>query len=188
VVRGPDYAYAFYTKRFPSVMRFEDMAHWGCFAYDYLPHKGAIHIHFGVPADIRAGPLRAINQPQRRRDLQAMFTHIRQHAFDAREVHGASWLYNRSEYCRLFPEVYIASALPVEPHYRARALWGQFLRSTGAINEDVVAVFLQRVERMRASVELRQCFPYQVLETRAPIAAFYAWCDVASDMQTNGED
>ena len=172
-IQGDDHAYGFYAQRFPQIPRFEDQPHWGCFAYEYSPERALVRIHFGASDGSTYGPLSTLRLPIRMADLRSMFSHIRQHAPLATAVRGGSWLYNRREYQRLFPEQYVASAQPIAPHYRARALWGQFLRSNGEMNSEVADTFQQRVPLIHTVEDIPRCFPYPVLETTAPIALFY---------------
>lgn len=172
VAQGNNQAYSFYVQRFPVIPRFEDQPHWGCFAYDYYPERTLVRIHFGPSDTSGEGPLSTARFPVRMAELRTMFAHIHRQATQADRVQGASWLYNRHEYRRLFPEAYVASAQPAAPHYRSRALWGQFLHSNGEMNIPVVAAFQHQIALIRSSDEIPHCFPYQVLETVAPIALF----------------
>jgi len=110
-------------------------------------------------------------------DLQSMFTHIKQMHPDAIAVHGSSWLYNVEAYCRLFPNEFRLSARTDTPHLIARSLWGQFLRHDGRLNEEQAEVFLDRLNRLEEE-QYAQCFPFQVLLTRASIDLFYAFYGV----------
>ena len=95
-------------------------------------------------------------------------------------VKGGSWLYNRKEYCRLFPPEYGASAQVYPPHLIARGLWGQFLRHGNRVNEEMTARFLSNVERLHDAAAHASCFPYQILVTDAPISLFYTFYGLAA--------
>ena len=162
----------FYLARYDHLPK-HPTPNWGCFAYDYLPEKQAIHIHFANVDTSGYGPLSSQRQSARMEELRSMFISIKQEHPDAAEVRGGSWLYNRSAYKRLFPPEYGASARPDTPHLVARALWGQFLRYDEQINEESTGLFLQRLDVLEEANQYAGCFPYQVLLTRAPIALFY---------------
>jgi len=146
---------------------------WGCFAYTYSPEWPSVHLHFANVDTSGVGPLSHQRQQARLAELRAMFTHIKQTHPDTIEVCGGSWLYNRPAYTRLFPPEYAASAQADRPHLIARALWGQFLHHDEQINQEIASLFLQRLSALEDMEQYAQCFPYQVLLTKAPIGLFY---------------
>jgi hypothetical protein len=148
--------------------------HWGCFFYEYHPEPRVVRLHFANLDTTGAGPLSSQRQETRRAELQAMFAHIHREHPAAKLVKGGSWLYNRTEYQRLFPPQYCASAQVDQPLLIARVLWGQFLRHGNRLNEDVAAQFLARVVELRDPAQYASCFPYQNLRTEASIQLFYA--------------
>jgi hypothetical protein len=149
--------------------------HWGCFSYEYHPDTQIIRLHFVDLDTTDAGPLSSPRLAARLAELRAMFAHIRQAHPDTARVHGGSWLYNRAEYCRLFPPEYGESARVDRPHLIARGLWGQFLRHDNRMNEDVTARFLARLAALTDASDYATCFPYPSLLTDAPIPLFYAY-------------
>lgn len=58
------------------------------------------------------------------------------------------------------------------------AVWGQFLRHAGQINEQVASLFQERLDQLQDPEQYAQCFPYQVLLTEAPIASFYSFYEI----------
>lgn len=171
-------AYRFYSERAAQglIPEYEtSRPHWGCFSYELLAEQKAIRLHFSNLDTSGYGPLSHQRQQARLDDLRAMFQHIRQEHPDAERVKGGTWLYNRQEYCRLFPPEYGASAQVYRPALIARGLWGQFLRHGNRMNEEVAARFLENVERLQEAAAYASCFPYQNLVTEAPISLFYTF-------------
>jgi hypothetical protein len=60
-------------------------------------------------------------------ELRALFCLARTQEELTPRVLGASWLYNLPAYRRLFPDKYLASALPTAPKFQNMPLWGQTL-------------------------------------------------------------
>lgn len=180
--RGDDAAaglHRLYRSRLDVIPDFTDEPHWGCFAYTYRPeyntHTNVIRIHFSNEDDSGLGALSRAHMGARLAELTAMFAHIAAHEPHATTVCGGSWLYNRESYRRLFPPAFTASPVEDEPHYQYRALWGQFLRHDGKVDEEMAASLLQRVASIRGADQIAACFPYQVLLTASPIVAFHAF-------------
>jgi hypothetical protein len=169
----------YYVSRLDVIPRFIDQPHWGCFAYDcldnYHTHRNVIRLHFSNQDDSSYGTLSRERMPARRSELAEMFAHIAVHEPQAITVCGASWLYNREAYRRLFPPSYTtaASLEKDEPHYQFRALWGKFLLHDWTVNEALAADFLQRVVALHDAGQVAACFPYQVLLASSPIGAFF---------------
>lgn len=179
---GPEAAdsavYRFYSERVAQGLIPEydtSRPHWGCFSYEWLAELKAARLHFSSRDTSGYGPLSHQRQQVRLDELQAMFRHIRQEQPDAERVRGGTWLYNRPEYCRLFPPEYGASAQVYPPHLIARGLWGQFLRHGNRMNEEVTARFLENIGCLQTVEAHASCFPYQILVTEAPITLFYAF-------------
>ena len=147
----------------------------GLFSYQLYVDQKVVRLHFGNWDTSGFGPLSHQRQQARMDELRAMFQHIRQDHSDAERVQGGTWLYNRQEYCRLFPPEYGASAQVDPPHLLARGLWGQFLRHGNRMNEEMTTRFLGNVERLQTAEAYASCFPYQNLVTDAPISLFYVF-------------
>jgi hypothetical protein len=177
---APD-LYQYYVSRLDVIPRFIDQPHWGCFAYDYLheyySHRNVIRLHFSNQDESPYGALSRERMPARRGELAEMFAHIAAHEPQAATVCGASWLYNREAYRRLFPPSYTSpKALEIdEPHYQFRALWGQFLHHDWTVNEELATDFLQRLVTVHDADQVAACFPYQVLLASSPIGVFFAF-------------
>jgi hypothetical protein len=170
--------YRFYSERVAQglVPEYEtSRPHWGCFSYELLADLKAVRLHFSSLDTSGFGPLSHQRQQARLSELREMFQYIRQAHPDAERVKGGTWLYNRQEYCRLFPPEYGASARVERPALIARGLWGQFLRHGNRMNEELTARFLSNVESLQDAAAYAGCFPYQNLVTEAPISLFYAF-------------
>lgn len=168
-----DWTYQFYLAHLDSIPEYTT-PRWGCFSYEYQPDARVIRLHFSGLLDASGyGPLTSLRKDARVAELRSLFTHLKEKHPDARRVHGGSWLYNRREYTRLFPAEYGQSARAVEPSLQARGLWGQFLRYTNHINEQVATLFLERLDQLRDAEAYAQYFPYQVMITGAPVGVFY---------------
>ena len=102
-----------------------------------------------------------------------MFTHIKEKHPDAQSVQGGSWLYNRVEYTRLFPDEYARNARPAINGLVGRGTWGQFLRHGEILNEQTAERFRERVSQWNDVEQYRSCFPYWPLIPKAPIQEFY---------------
>jgi len=172
-----DWSYQFYFERADQLPSYDNQ-HWGCFGYEYWSERHLIHLHFWNLDESGYGPLSHQRKDARLADLRSMFSHIKQMHPDAIAVQGSSWLYNVEAYCRLFPVEFRLSARTDSPHLIARSLWGQFLRYNGRLNEERVEVFLDRLNRLKEEHQYAQCFPFQVLLTKAPITLFYTFYGV----------
>lgn len=170
--------YGYYLQRHHEIATQIEDRHWGCFAYDCRPARRAIRIHFLNQDAPEPGALSRQRMAARLAELRAMFAVARDEQPDAEFVIGASWLYNLEAYRRLFPPAFGASARPTEPAFQYRALWGQFLRSDWSLHTARADEFLGRVATLTDPAQAASCFPFQVLQTQAPIAAFYAFYGV----------
>lgn len=144
------------------------------FACEAPNADGLIRIHFRNRVNTDAvGPLHASNLPQRRADLTTMFAWCAERWPDAKGVVGGSWLYNTAAYCSLFPAEYTASRKPLEGPRPIHGLstWGQFLDFRGHAKPAIVEKFKQNLDALNIETPWLS-FPYQVLTTTAPFAAF----------------
>ncbi len=88
------------------------------FRYDEPGDDGVVKLHFGSMSltDTQSPDEPSILSSERlheqRAKLKAMFAEIKQKHPHARLVRGASWLYNREAYRRLYPASYTAHAVP----------------------------------------------------------------------------
>jgi hypothetical protein len=167
-----NWSYQFYLEYADQIPSY-NKPRWGCFSYEYGTEKRVIHFHFANLDGSGYGPLSHWRKEARLAELWSMFTHIKRAHPAATAVHGSSWLYNLEAYRRLFPIEYVCSARADAPHLTARSLWGQFLRHDGQLNEERSALFFHRLSQLQEEHQHAQCFPYQVLLTKAPITLFY---------------
>lgn len=174
-----DWSYLFYLDHLADIPEYTT-PRWGCFSYEYWPEEQeTIRLHFSGLLDASGyGPLTSLRKEARIAELRSLFTHIKETHPNARIVRGGSWVYNRREYTRLFPDAYIQSAQLDKPHTQTRGLWGQFLRYTNDINEQVMATFLERVATLSEPEKFSACFPYQVMTVKAPVEVFYEFYGV----------
>jgi hypothetical protein len=174
------WAYQWYLARYSAIPKFTDFPHWGCFSYNFHPDRQVIRLHFSNQDTSPYGVLSHERQETRMMELRLMFQHIQGAHQEAHWVNGGSWLYNWEAYRRLFPLAFGQSAKtdPAQLNLPFRALWGQFLRHTWQVNEEVAGDFLQRVQRLQTLEDIADCFPYQVLSTRGALQDFYTFYQV----------
>jgi hypothetical protein len=171
-----NFTYQFYLQRYPTVPKFTDEEHWGCFTFDYNPEAQTVKLHFSDQDTSIYGPLSHQRIAFRKAELRMMFQHIQQRHPDATTVRGGSWLYNWESYKRLFPQTFGQSAQKQTlPGLYGRAIWNQFLRRGWSIHQETMSLFLQRVSQLERVEEYPHCFPYPVLLTEAPIHLFYTF-------------
>lgn len=169
-----DHLITAYAERAPDpwpLDRFPFGKHFACEAPNA---NGAVRIHFRNRFnDDEVGPLHASNIPQRRADLTGMFTFVAERWPETKAVIGGSWLYNTDAYCRLFPAEYGASRTPLLGPRPINGLstWGQFLDFRGRAKPDVIETFKRNLGTFDPAQPWLS-FPYQVLSTSAPFAAF----------------
>ncbi len=108
-----------------------------------------------------------------------MFLDIKHNNLEAKVVWGETWLYNRKEYTRLFPSKYTESAQVVEAGFKYRALWGQFVKSNGQVQEQLAAMFLKNLAVRQDTQNLHMLFPYQILKVECEIVMFYAFYGIS---------
>lgn len=172
-----EWTYQFYLARLDDIPEYDtSVQHWGCFAHQYHADEQIIRLHFAGSLDRSGyGPLTSLRKEARITELRALFIYIKERYPEARLVRGGSWLYNRKEYTRLFPTEYGQSARADTPHLISRGLWGQFLRYDGRINEQITALFRDRLSQLHDVADYPHCFPYQAMLTQAPIELFYSF-------------
>ena len=152
---------------------------FGCFRFDPPDAAGNLRLHFSNQ-DVSGGtgPLAREKTGVRRRELSAMFSHIREKHPSAREVVGGSWLYNIEAYCRLFPQDYIASRhRPDVVRMDGTSTWGQLLDHHNAVKPEMRAALTERLSTLDPSAPWRS-FPLHALRTQAPVEVFYALYDI----------
>lgn len=173
---GAEQTYRFYLQRYKDIPKFTDQIHWGCFTYEYNVETKAIHLHFSNQDTSGYGALSSQRRVVRLNELRTMFQHIQENHPEAAFVRGISWLYHREAYRRLFPAAYGQSAqISQNLNLTARAIWGQFLQHNWQVNEETLAVFLQRVNQLDNAERCAYCFPYPVLRTESSISEFYSF-------------
>jgi hypothetical protein len=152
---------------------------WGCFGYDY--HQGdrrIIRLHFNNRDESGEGPLSHQRQFARMAELSALFLDVKNTSPEAELVRGETWLYNRPQYTRLFPPKYSESPQVIEPGFQYRAIWGQFVKSDGHLQESLAASFLQKLAHQEDIQHLDECFPFQILRVECEIEAFYTFYSI----------
>lgn len=149
------------------------------FYYEYVASAQAIDLHFtsmGVLPDQTSGEpgnLSKERYEEQRAKLKAMFTEIKKEYPDAKIVRGASWLYNRAAYRRLYPSSYTASARErVDPDFWGGGTWGQFRTKDGSINSELREQFMQNIEHLDIE-HPEAAFPYKALVLSGKIEDFY---------------
>lgn len=147
---------------------------FGCFACEPPDAEGMARIHFGNRTEnTEVGPLHSSRVAQRRKELTTMFGWLAREYPNAKRVDGGSWLYNIEAYRRLFPPDFAASRDTRNgPEYlHGMSSWGQFIDFRARIRTDVRDRFLAALPDLDMAAPHR-VFPYQVLFTTAPFAAF----------------
>lgn len=163
-----------YAKRPPDPWPADRYPFGDHFAHEAPNADGVVRIHFRNRFNTSEhGPLHSANIPQRRADLTAMVASIAERWPDTKAIVGGSWLYNLEAYRRLFPAEFGASRTPLVGPRPTHGLstWGQFLDHRGRGKPDVIAQFEQKLDTLDAAQPWLS-FPYQVLATTAPFAAF----------------
>ena len=167
-----DWTYRFYVIRSEPVVPPGLVATFGCFSYARL-QDDRIRLHFHDGDRDGRSPLAKERSDRRKAELASLFTDVKQTTPNPARVVGASWLYNVAAYRQLFPGAYLATARPIQHRFRHMPLWGQFVNRDGAIKEDRVRQFRERLGRHSSLEGLDDCFPFQVLALEAPAADFY---------------
>ena len=134
------------------------------------PDRIRLHFHDG---DSDGGsPSSPARRDRRVAELTALFADVKRRRPDPVHVIGASWLYNIAAYRTLFPELYLATAHPIQGRFRHMPLWGQFVNRYGDVREKPAHEFRERLRRQSSLEDLDRCFPFQVLSLEAPVRAF----------------
>ncbi|HEX8982530.1 MAG TPA: hypothetical protein VF792_07170 [Ktedonobacterales bacterium] len=162
----------YYLQRYPDIPSFADQPHWGCFAYEWRPEARSVRLHFGNMDSSEPGPLSRQRIEVRKAELRSMMSDAHRTHPAAEWVIGGSWLYSLEAYRRLFPASFGQSATLDEPHIQFRALWGQFLRSDFSIESGRAALLLASINTLTDIQKYADCFPVQVMLTRAPMREF----------------
>ncbi|MEK7105658.1 MAG: hypothetical protein AAB865_03175 [Patescibacteria group bacterium] len=156
---------------------------FGCFRFDYEEETRNVKIHFGNNDPSPHGPLSKEQMDERIKELTAMFGYIKEHCKDAKTVEGNSWLYNRKEYRRLFPDSYTKIMEPDLTNFRSGSLWGQFVKSEGGIDTKAKAEMLQKVRDIPpdelTAERLADCFENKIQMVRGSIEDFYKMYGIA---------
>jgi hypothetical protein len=151
---------------------------FGCF-YFVVRDAGIIRPHF-IKNDLPGmRPLSHTRVAIRQTELSNMFAYIKQHVPATGTVLGNSWMYNLEAYRLLYPPAY-TQEMPISSvdEFQFLALWGQCFDSRWQVRPNIAAELLQRVDSLSNLAELRLCFPYQILQPRCAIDAFYAFYHV----------
>ncbi len=176
-VDATEWTYRFYLKRQRQVVSEARQWSFGCFSYTVLDgDRIRLHFHNNEPPE--HSPLSKDRMSERLAELKRMFAWIKQEMSAPTTVIGASWLYNLEAYRRLFPPAYLATAQIGGQDFPYLPLWGQFVDHRGHIKEDLVAQFLERLDRPRDLTGIEQCFPFQVLHLESGIEEFYQFYGV----------
>ncbi len=152
---------------------------FGCFRFDAPNADGVVRIHFSNrDASDGCGPLAATKVDRRISELRDMFRRVRARYPSARQVSGASWLYNISAYRRLFPPEYAASIFePEHARLNGTSSWGQVLDHRGGVKSDVSRALLNNIRTIDVSTPWR-AFPLRVLKAEAATDHFYRFYGV----------
>ena len=167
-----DWTHSFYLTRLGKATGPTVVAEFGCFSYAVWAGN-RIKLHFRNAERGGHSPLGIDRVVQRRADLTALFTHLKQTLGDGLQVLGASWLYNLEAYRRLFPPSYLSSARVYERGFQRMPLWGQFLDRRGETKPRMTRPFLKRLERQSDLENLNECFPLQLLTVEASVSEFF---------------
>lgn len=150
------------------------------FRYGYKEKDNVIEIHFGKirfedDEDDGPGILSKERLEEQRRKLAAMFREIKEKYPDPSgmmAVRGASWLFNREAYKRLYPNSYVANPVVRKGKLNGAGTWGQFTSGSGDVNKQIKTRFLENLAHIDPD-NLEAAFPYKTLIVQAPIADFY---------------
>lgn len=172
-----EWTYRFYLKRQEQVAPNSHDSLFGCFSYA-LMDGNRIRLHFHNNESSEHSPLSQDRMGQRLVELRRMFAHLKQAVSAPTTVIGASWLYNLDTYRRLFPPTYLATAQVSHNNFPYLPLWGQFIDHRGRVKENLVARFLECLDKQHRLENIEQCFPFQVLHLESSIPEFYQFYDL----------
>ncbi len=165
--------------RAPAEKTPADQQMFGCFSFE-LGNKGRlIRLHFMNRDYDGLSPLHPSKTTKRRAELQEAFTHIKTYSPEAREVRGASWLYNTQAYRSLFPMSYGESRTPRTSvsQFQGSSSWGQFLDYRGNVKTALADTFRESLENLDVD-RLWKVFPLATFMTVSPIEDFYEFFGV----------
>lgn len=147
---------------------------FGCFWFEMWPDR-SIRIHFDNADNSGYGPLSKERFQARKMELKRMFSHIKKTVEKPTNVIGRTWLYNMHAYRRLFPPLYLSTAVTAEQQigFRRIALWGQFLNNRGLVKDHLVRVLLSRLAECRDINVIDSCFPMKLLRLESSIEYFF---------------
>ncbi|MFA7302848.1 MAG: hypothetical protein WC030_03830 [Candidatus Paceibacterota bacterium] len=174
-----EYTLAFYRESPSEAPRSPEFV-FGCFSFEPPLEDGVVKIHFNNTDTDEKGPLSNEKIEKRKQELTEMFTHIKQTYPQAAIVRGASWLYEREEYRRLFPASYCDSRQPFEQGKRIQGMhyWGQFLDSKREVRPELAQQFLDNLKEVDTD-HILDAFPALPNKVEAPMADFYAFYGIA---------
>jgi hypothetical protein len=153
---------------------------FGCCRYDPPDAEGVVRIHSANRDNDGVSPLDRSKIERRKKELTAMFTHVRKTHADAREVRGRSWLLNLEAHNRLLPPAYCATreVLKADIGFQGSSTWGQFLDHRGNVKPAMRERFLENLGRLDPN-RLWEVFPLPPCRAHAPIQVFYEFYDIA---------
>ncbi|MEO5669838.1 MAG: hypothetical protein ABIR26_04015 [Ramlibacter sp.] len=150
---------------------------FGCFTYDPPDPEGRLRLHF-MPEERhrQASPLAESKLPERRAELQALFSEVLRLYPGVRQVRGLSWLYHVQAYMRLFPGRYVASVTPptAELHMTGSSTWGQVLDYRHRLRPGIGKRVLDALGPSTLDAPWR-AFPLQPLAAAAAADDFFEW-------------
>lgn len=150
---------------------------FGCFTFDPPDPQGCLRLHF-MPEERhrQASPLAETKLPERRAELQALFTEVRRLYPEVREVRGLSWLYHVQAYKRLFPGRYVASVAPPTAaiHMNGSSTWGQVLDHRHRVRPGIGERVLAALGSSTMDAPWR-AFPLQPLAAAGAADDFFEW-------------
>jgi hypothetical protein len=147
---------------------------FGCFSCEVLDADNVVRIHFGNRDSTGdCGPLARAKVDRRLSELREMFGFLRANHPKARTVRGASWLYNREAYRRLFPPDYAASVFePERVRLDGTSSWGQLLDFRSVARPAVRQAILANIETVDIATPWK-AFPLRALGAQSAIENFY---------------
>lgn len=153
---------------------YEAKGHQGALGYDYLPDTRTVKIHFTNP---RRGekPLSDENMDKRREEFRALLENVRTEHPEAALLMSATWLRSTRHYRELSPPD-IAPAKNLMSHnmkFGGNSVWGQFIDSSGNVNQRVYDQFIERLATVKTLGELIDAFPYKTMQAVDPIDKYF---------------
>jgi hypothetical protein len=146
----------------------------GCFSVE-IASDALLRVHFQNVERDGHPPLADDRHQTRLGELRALFAEVPKLAPGATRVAGTSWLYHLPGYRRLYPPLYLASAMDAGPRFRNLPLWGQLVDRHGSLRPSAERAFRGRMESAATPADLAACFPLHPLALEAPTTAFFAF-------------